>query len=60
MDGIRTLITTRVQPGYVQCDSQGRLPGCLFKFDDVDAQCKEGRKGKNVLGSDCGINMYTL
>lgn len=44
-DGTRRLITARVQPGYVTCRPQGRLPGCLFEFDDVTAQCREGREG---------------
>ena len=44
-DGARMLVTARVQPGYVTCTSQGRLPGCLFKFDDLQAQCRSGRKG---------------
>ena len=43
------LITARVQPGYVTCDSQGRLPGCRFKFDNQDAQCRSGRRGR------CGL-----
>ena len=33
-------------PGYMSCDRVGRLPGCLFKFDDPDAQCSSGRSGK--------------
>ena len=44
-NGARTLVTARVQPGYVICTSQGRLPGCLFKFDDPQAQCRDGRRG---------------
>ena len=43
--GERVLITARVQPGYIGCRPQGRLPGCLFEFDNVDAQCRDGRKG---------------
>ena len=33
-------------PGYTSCDSVGRLPGCLFKFDEPDAQCSSGRSGR--------------
>ena len=45
-NGARRLVTARVQPGYVNCTAQGRLPGCLFQFDDPDAQCRNGRQGK--------------
>ena len=48
--GVRTLITARVQPGYVNCTRQGRLPGCLFMFDNGTAQCREGREGGCGLG----------
>ena len=50
---VRRLITARVQPGYVTCQTQGRLPGCLFRFDDPDAQCREGRKGVCVHACVC-------
>ena len=46
------LTTARVQPGYVTCQRQGRLPGCLFEFDNIDRQCRDGRKGKS-----CDIEM---
>lgn len=46
VNGVRTLITARVLPGYVTCEPQGRLPGCLFKFDDISDQCSEGRTGE--------------
>lgn len=45
-DGERVLVTTRVLPGYLTCARDGRLPGCLFQFDDVDSQCSSGRIGK--------------
>ena len=45
-NGARRLVTARVQPGYVTCTPQGRLPGCLFKFDDLEAQCRTGRQGR--------------
>ena len=44
-NGVRTLITAKVQPGYLKCTLQGRLPGCLFQFDNVSAQCTDGRTG---------------
>ena len=47
--GARRLVTARVQPGYVTCTPQGRLPGCLFKFDDLGAQCRTGRQGKHSI-----------
>lgn len=47
-DGKRVLSTARVQPGYVDCDSQGRLPGCRFRFDDPNEQCRDGRKGEHA------------
>ena len=47
--GVRTLITEGVQPGYVMCRPQGRLPGCLFEFDKPDIQCRSERKGENLI-----------
>ena len=47
-DDERSLITARVQPGYVNCRAQGRLPGCLFEFDDIDAQCRSERTGERL------------
>lgn len=44
-DGERVLATARVLPGYLKCVRDGRLPGCLFQFDDIDSQCSTGRKG---------------
>ena len=41
------LTTARVQPGYVTCQRQGRLPGCLFEFDNINGQCREGRMGES-------------
>lgn len=32
-------------PGFLNCESEGNLPGCLYKYDDEDAQCAEGREG---------------
>ena len=46
VNGVRSLITARVQPGYVNCRPQGRLPGCLFEFDNPDRQCRSERKGE--------------
>jgi hypothetical protein len=45
-EGQRQLITERVQPGYVTCTPQGRLPGCLFEFDKPNSQCRSERKGR--------------
>ena len=45
-NGTRRLITAPVQPGYVECDQQGRLPGCRFQFDNPDEQCRDGRQGE--------------
>ena len=46
-DGVRQLITGYPPVGYLTCSdgSQGRLPGCRFKWDNVDAQCVTGRQG---------------
>ncbi len=35
-------------PGFLSCESEGNLPGCLYKFDDKDAQCDEGREGEKA------------
>lgn len=34
-------------PVFLNCIKEGEssLPGCLFKFDSLDEQCHEGRKG---------------
>ena len=45
-NGTRRLTTAPVQPGYVECDQQGRLPGCRFQFDNPDEQCRDGRQGE--------------
>ena len=36
-------------PSFLHCSRQGRLPGCLFMFDQmqVDQQCADGRTGKH-------------
>ena len=46
-DGVRQLITGRPPVDYLACNhgSQGRLPGCRFEWDNVDAQCVTGRQG---------------
>ena len=43
-----TLVTTRVLPGNVRCERAGRLPGCLFEFDQPNDQCRIGRKGQQI------------
>ena len=53
-NGARVLVTERVQPGYINCRRQGRLPGCLFKFDNGEDQCRSGREGEPV-GSNLHI-----
>ena len=57
-NGARKLVTARVQPGYINCTSQGRLPGCLFKFDDPGAQCRTGRDGILYMCNEA--NVYHL
>ena len=44
----RSLVTERVQPGFVSCRPQGRLPGCRFEFDAVDDQCRDERRGMYI------------
>ena len=53
VSGRRQLITVRVQPGYLNCTPQGRLPGCKFKFDDANEQCTTGREGARTLIGQC-------
>ena len=43
-----TLVTTRVLPGNVRCERAGRLPGCLFEFDQPNDQCRIGREGQQI------------
>ncbi len=47
LEGTRELITGYPPANYLSCDDndQGRLPGCLFMWDNVDAQCVSGREG---------------
>ena len=37
-----------IPAALVSCKRMGELPGCLFKFDDPDAQCADGRRGKTL------------
>ena len=37
-----------IPAALVSCQRMGELPGCLFKFDDPDAQCANGRRGKTL------------
>ena len=39
------LIFAHAIPGFLNCDDEGNLPGCLYKFDDPNAQCIDGRNG---------------
>lgn len=54
LEGTRELITGYPPANYLSCDDndQGRLPGCLFMWDNVDAQCVSGREGNQN-------NLYT-
>ena len=45
-----------VPPGYTSCDRVGRLPGCLFKFDEPDAQCSSGRRGRPFESPACNLS----
>ena len=40
------LITNIALPTYLNCSRDGRLSGCLFRFDKPDRQCTNMRKGK--------------
>ena len=57
-DGVRSLNTAKVQPGYLNCTLQGRLPGCLFQFDNINAQCTNGRTGMAINSVNTVIHMY--
>ena len=37
-----------IPSALVSCQRMGELPGCLFKFDDPDSQCADGRRGKTL------------
>ena len=37
-----------IPAALVTCRRMGELPGCLFEFDDPDAQCADGRRGKTL------------
>eukprot|EP00731_Ephydatia_muelleri_P012526 Em0006g1420a len=56
-----TLYYGKSIPWYLGC-TYGNLPGCLFLFDDVDAQCGPNRKG--IFCSQCkdgyGVTMDLL
>ena len=56
-----TLYSGKSIPWYLGC-TLGNLPGCLFLFDDVDAQCGPNRKGippDHVLQSSI-LLMYSM
>ena len=42
-DGI--LRTARIPPFYQDCGREGRLAGCLVKYNKPHQQCSEGRSG---------------
>ena len=60
MDRNRRLITASVQPGYLKCRTQGKLPGCLFEFDHPDKQCHNKRQGTLWVFSHMYTNLLLI
>lgn len=46
-DGVRRLTTAYPPFNYLSCETfgEGRLRGCFFQWDNIDAQCRTGRFG---------------
>ena len=44
------LVTNIAIPTYLKCERDGRLSGCLFRFDNPDEQCTDMRKGERKEG----------
>ena len=46
--GKELTLVSGAPPSFLHCSRQGRLPGCLFRFDQmqVGQQCADGRTGK--------------
>jgi len=48
-------------PGFLKCERQGSLPGCLYEFDHPNRQCAQGRKGEGEREGGCvGFSNGTL
>lgn len=45
----RQLVIAHPPQDYLYCEKEGRLPGCLFKWDNTSAQCKPGRHGNLAI-----------
>ena len=41
-----SLIYAVIPPSFHECESDSNLPGCLFKYNTPQEQCKNGRTGK--------------
>jgi predicted outer membrane repeat protein len=44
-------------PSYLNCEREQNLPGCLFRFDEPNSQCAQGRT--DILCAQCQTN-YSL
>lgn len=40
-------------PGFLNCERQGSLPGCLYEFDHPNRQCAPGREGEGEREGGC-------
>jgi len=58
--GTGELRSYQVLSAFVSCSQQGRLPGCLYRFDDPDAQCIAGREGVRWSVSLCLIHVCCI
>lgn len=41
-----TIVYASIPVLFKSCSQQGSLSACLFKYDDPDAQCADGRTGE--------------
>jgi predicted outer membrane repeat protein len=46
-----SLVSSTTVPGFLNCTRQGALPGCEIKYDNLEEQCAQGRRG--TLCGDC-------
>lgn len=51
-----SLVWASVPPYYLDCSQAGRLPGCLFEYEQPEAQCTRNRTG----GNKCCINVNII
>lgn len=57
-NGDRQLVSTRPPAYFLSCHREGQLPGCLFQWDNVSAQCRTGRHGKELHTQVADLGLF--